>query len=306
MKFQHFTGLIPAPFTPMHAHGLLNITLVKDYFNMIYRNGIRAAFICGTTGEGPSLTILERKALAEAWVDAAKGVEDFKIMTVVGGTSLEDCKELAIHAKQIGLYGVSLLSPYYYKPTSAEVIAACCKEVAAVVPEMPFYFYHIPIMTGVNFPMIELLKLVHNQIPNFAGIKYSHEDHMDLLSCMHFENSQYDILWGRDENLLSGMAMGVKAAIGSTYNYIAPLYHQLIEAFNQGDLQKARDLQQASVEIIRLLGTYGGIPTGKAFMKLLGMDCGTCRLPMIDLTIEQMEIFNKKAGLTAFETYKMK
>jgi len=306
MKFQHFTGLIPAPFTPMHAHGLLNITLVKDYFNMIYRNGIRAAFICGTTGEGPSLTILERKALAEAWVDAAKGVEDFKIMTVVGGTSLEDCKELAIHAKQIGLYGVSLLSPYYYKPTSVEVIAACCKEVAAVVPEMPFYFYHIPIMTGVNFPMIELLKLVHNQIPNFAGIKYSHEDHMDLLSCMHFENSQYDILWGRDENLLSGMAMGVKAAIGSTYNYIAPLYHQLIEAFNQGDLQKARDLQQASVEIIRLLGTYGGIPTGKAFMKLLGMDCGTCRLPMIDLTIEQMEIFNKKAGLTAFETYKMK
>lgn len=306
MKFQHFTGLIPAPFTPMHAHGLLNITLVKDYFNMIYRNGIRAAFICGTTGEGPSLTILERKALAEAWVDAAKGVEDFKIMTVVGGTSLEDCKELAIHAKQIGLYGVSLLSPYYYKPTSVEVIAACCKEVAAVVPEMPFYFYHIPIMTGVNFPMIELLKLVHNQIPNFAGIKYSHEDHMDLLSCMHFENSQYDILWGRDENLLSGMAMGVKAAIGSTYNYIAPLYHQLIEAFNQGDLQKARDLQQASVEIIRLLGTYGGIPMGKAFMKLLGMDCGTCRLPMIDLTIEQMEIFNKKAGLTAFETYKMK
>jgi len=306
MKFQHFTGLIPAPFTPMHAHGLLNITLVKDYFNMIYRNGIRAAFICGTTGEGPSLTILERKALAEAWVDAAKGVEDFKIMTVVGGTSLEDCKELAIHAKQIGLYGVSLLSPYYYKPTSVEVIAACCKEVAAVVPEMPFYFYHIPIMTGVNFPMIELLKLVHNQIPNFAGIKYSHEDHMDLLSCMHFENSQYDILWGRDENLLSGMAMGVKAAIGSTYNYIAPLYHQLIEAFNQGDLQKARNLQQASVEIIRLLGTYGGIPTGKAFMKLLGMDCGTCRLPMIDLTIEQMEIFNKKAGLTAFETYKMK
>jgi len=306
MKFQHFTGLIPAPFTPMHAHGLLNITLVKDYFNMIYRNGIRAAFICGTTGEGPSLTILERKALAEAWVDAAKGVEDFKIMTVVGGTSLEDCKELAIHAKQIGLYGVSLLSPYYYKPTSVEVIAACCKEVAAVVPEMPFYFYHIPIMTGVNFPMIELLKLVHNQIPNFVGIKYSHEDHMDLLSCMHFENSQYDILWGRDENLLSGMAMGVKAAIGSTYNYIVPLYHQLIEAFNQGDLQKARDLQQASVEIIRLLGTYGGIPTGKAFMKLLGMDCGTCRLPMIDLTIEQMEIFNKKAGLTAFETYKMK
>jgi len=306
MKFQHFTGLIPAPFTPMHADGSLNATLIKDYFTMIYRNGIRAAFICGTTGEGPSLTISERKSLAEAWVDAAKGSEDFKIMTVVGGTSMDDCKELALHAKQIGLYGVSLLSPYYYKPSSVKMITACCSEVAAVVPDMPFYFYHIPVMTGVNFPMIELLKLVHNQIPNFAGIKYSHEDHMDLLSCIHFENSQYDILWGRDENLLSGMAMGVKAAIGSTYNYIAPLYHQLIKAFNQGDLQKARDLQQASVEIIRLLGSYGGIPTGKAFMKLLGMDCGNCRLPMIDLSSEQMKSFISTTALTSFETYKMK
>ncbi len=306
MRFQHFTGLIPAPFTPMHAGGSINISLIKDYCGLLYRNGIRAAFICGTTGEGASLTIAERKAVSEAWAEAAKGYTDFKIMTVVGGTSLEDCKELALHAKQIGLYGVSLLSPYYYKPSSVELIAACCSEVAAVVPDMPFYFYHIPVMTGVNFPMIELLKLVHNQIPNFAGIKYSHEDHMDLLSCIHFENSQYDILWGRDENLLSGMAMGVKAAIGSTYNYIAPLYQKLIEAFNQGDLQKARQLQQASVEMIRLLINYGGIPTGKAYMKLLGMDCGECRLPLRNLTSDQSKQFKVDLGLTDFDLYKMK
>ncbi len=306
MKFQHFTGLIPAPFTPMHAGGSLNTTVIKDYFNMIYRNGIRAAFICGTTGEGASLTISERKALAEAWVDAAKAFADFKIMTVVGGTSLEDCKELAVHAKQIGLYGVSLLSPYYYKPSSVEALAACCKELADVVPDMQFYYYHIPVMTGVNFPMVELLKLVHNKIPNFAGIKYSHEDHMDLLSCIHFENSQYDILWGRDENLLSGMAMGVKAAIGSTYNYIAPLYQELIEAFNRDDLQKARELQQASIEMIRLLVNYGGIPTGKAYMKLVGMDCGECRLPLRSLTSDQSKQFKVDLGLTDFDLYKMK
>jgi N-acetylneuraminate lyase len=306
MKYQHFTGLIPAPFTPMHVDGSLNITLVKDYFNMIYRNDIRAAFICGTTGEGPSLTISECKALAEAWVDAAKGVEDFKIMTVVGGTSLEDCKELAIHAKQIGLYGISLLSPYYYKPSSVEVIAACCKEVAAVVPDMPFYYYHIPITTGVNFPMIELLRLVHDNIPNFVGIKYSHEDHMDLLSCLQFQHSHYDILWGRDENLLSGMSMGIKAAIGSTYNYIAPLYLNLIDAFNSGDLQKARELQSVSIELIKLLIKYGGIPTGKAYMQLVGVDCGPCRLPLQNLTSQRQKQFLEELSLIDFDLYKMK
>jgi N-acetylneuraminate lyase len=172
MTYQHFAGVIPAPFTPFKGNGTIDFGLIPSYLNMLYRNGIRAAFICGTTGEGPSLTISERKALAEAWVDAAKGHDDFKIMTVVGGTCIEDCKELALHAKQIGLYGISLLSPYYYKPASVEAIALCCKEVAAVVPDMPFYFYHIPVMTGVNFPMIDLLKLVHGQIPNFAGIKF--------------------------------------------------------------------------------------------------------------------------------------
>lgn len=306
MKFQHFNGLIPAPFTPLHASGSLNTEVIKNYFNMIYRNGIRAAFICGTTGEGPSLSVSERKALAEAWVDLAKGFPDFKLMTVVGGTSLKDCKELAIHSKEIGLYGISLLSPYYFKPSSIEVLAECCKEVANVVPDMPFYYYHIPVLTGVNFPMIELLKRVHHQIPNFAGIKFSHEDHMDLLSCLQFEKSQYDILWGRDENLLSGLAMGVKAAIGSTYNYIAPLYQELIEAFNKGDFQKARQLQQASIDVIRLLIKYGGIPTGKAYMKLIGMDCGECRLPLLSLTSDQSEQFKADVGQTDFDLYKMK
>jgi N-acetylneuraminate lyase len=306
MKFEHFSGLIPAPFTLMQYDGSLNTGSIKDYFNLLYRNGIRAVFICGTTGEGTSLSIPERKLLAEAWVDAAKGHKDFKIMAVVGGSSIVDCKELALHAKQVGLYGISMLSPHFYKPASVEMLASCCKEVASVVPDMPFYFYHIPVMTGVNFPMIELLKLIHDQIPNFAGIKYSHEDHMDLLSCLHFENGHYDILWGRDENLLSGLALGIKSAIGSSYNYIAPLYQQLIEVFEQGDLQEARQLQQASIEIIRLLGLYGGVPTGKAYMNLLGLNCGNCRLPLNRLTADEMSDFKKRVLTTAFDSYKMK
>jgi N-acetylneuraminate lyase len=123
---------------------------------------------------------------------------------------------------------------------------------------------------------------------------------------LQFQNGYYDILWGRDENLLSGISMGVKAAIGSTYNYIAPLYLNLIDAFNMGDLQKARELQIVSIELIKLLIKYGGIPTGKVYMQLVGLDCGTCRLPLQNLTSQRQKQFIEELSLIDFDLYKMK
>ena len=279
MPFERIEGLIPAPFTPMHADGSLHLELIPAYYRLLHANGIRAVFICGTTGEGESMTLSERKAVAEAWADAASADPQFKVMTMVGGTCIQDCIELALHAKATGLYAVSLLAPYFFKPATADHLLDYCAAVAGAVPEMPFYYYHIPVMTQVNFPMIGFLEKAAKRIPNFAGIKYSNEDHMDLLSCLQYSGNNYDIFWGRDENLLSAMAMGARAAIGSTYNYIAPLYHDLIKAFLRNDLPKARELQQISVDLIRLLGRHGGIPTGKAYMKMLGLDLGGCRMP---------------------------
>jgi len=76
------------------------------------------------------------------------------------------------------------------------------------------------------------------------------------------------------------LVLGATGGVGSTYNYAAPLYYQLINAFNKGDLELARELQQKSIEMIRLLGKYGGIATGKAYMKYVGFDCGGFRLPV--------------------------
>ncbi|MEY4336610.1 MAG: hypothetical protein RLZZ45_1529 [Bacteroidota bacterium] len=306
MPYQHFKGLIPAPFTPMHPDGSLNLDIIPDYFRSLVRNNIEAVFICGTTGEGTALTMAEKKAVAEAWKKASADHPGFRIMTMVGGTCIEDCIELAQHAKDTGLWGASLIAPYFFKPSSVEVLASFFTRVASSVPELPFYYYHIPVMTHVNFPMIQFLKSMDGRLENFAGIKYSYEDHMDLLSCLQYSNAKYDIFWGRDENLLSATVMGVKAAIGSTYNYMAPLYHDLLEAFKRGDLERARILQNSSIELIRLLGQYGGIGTGKAYMKLAGLDLGTCRLPNQTLDVGHFDQFSKEALSLGFDQFRMK
>lgn len=303
MSQKHLQGLIAAPFTPMNNDGSVNLELIPQYYEMLKANGVTGAFICGSTGEGVSMSVSEKKAVAEAWAACSKNDKDFIVMPLLGGTSLTDCKELAIHAREIGLNAVSFTSPFYFKPANVEMLAKCCAEVASAVPDMPFYYYHIPVLTGVGFPMYDLLKAIDGLIPNFAGVKYTHEDFMDFLSCINFQNGKYDMLWGRDENMLPALAVGAKASVGSTFNYAAPLYYQLMDAFNNGDLAKAQLLQQQSIDMIRLLGKYGGIATGKAYMKLIGLNCGGFRLPvknMSDTEFEQFRNDTKQIGFSNF------
>jgi len=303
MNIQHLQGLIAAPFTPMKNDGTLNTSVVPSYYEMLAANNVSGAFICGSTGEGVSLSIQEKKEVIKAWADCTKGDPEFKVMALVGGTCIADCIALSKYAQQEGLYAVSFTAPFYFKPADVEALAACCKAIADEVPGMPFYYYHIPVLNGVDFPMIQLLKNIEGKIPNFAGIKYTHEDFMDFLSCLHFQNAKYDLLWGRDESMLSALAVGAKGAVGSTFNYAAPLYYGLIDAFNNGDFDNAQALQQQSIDMISLLGKYGGIATGKAYMKMIGMDCGEFRLPVKNMNGQQFELFKKDVEQINFNSF---
>lgn len=303
MATKKLQGLIAAPFTPMHPDGTLHLSLIPAYYEMLKANGVTGAFICGSTGEGVSLTLHEKKSVATTWAECTRNDPQFTVMPLVGGTCLNDSIELSIHARETGLDAISFTAPFYFKPANVDILAQCCQEVAAAVPDMPFYYYHIPVLTGVSFPMIDLLNAVDERIPNFAGIKYTHEDFMDFQSCIHFRQGKYDMLWGRDENMLPALSLGSKGAVGSTYNYAAPLYHNLIQAFEQGDLELAQQLQQKSIDMIRLLGKYGGIATGKAYMKIIGMDCGGFRLPVSNMNEASFEVFKKEVAQLGFEQY---
>ncbi len=303
MNIAHFDGLIAAPFTPMHGNGDLNLQVIPGYYNMLKRNGVNAAFICGSTGEGVSLSMEEKKAVATAWANCTALDESFKVIMFLGGTCIADCKELALHAQSEGLFAVSFTAPFYFKPANVKMLASCCVEIASVVPDLPFYYYHIPVLTGVNFPMIDFLKEMDGRTHNFAGIKYTHEDFMDFLSCLNYGDGKYEMMWGRDENMLSALVLGTKSAIGSTYNYAAPLYLNLIEAYNNGNMEKARALQQQSIDMIRLLGKYGGIATGKAFMKAISVDCGEFRLPVKNMSEQDFSTFTEDLKAIDFDQY---
>ena len=99
------------------------------------------------------------------------------------------------------------------------------------------------------------------------------------------------------------VAVGAEGAVGSTFNYAAPLYLRLMELFAGNDLLSAQALQQKSIDMIRLLGKYGGISVGKSYMKLVGMDCGNFRLPVSNMNAVQFEAFSKDVAALGFSQF---
>lgn len=291
MKIQKFEGLVAAPFTPMDKGGNINYDMINLYYDFLEKNGVLGAFINGSTGEGASLTQKEKQLQAEKWAGCLGKGGKVRVINLVGGTSYGECIENAVFSAEIGTSAIAIVAPYYFKPADTDHLADFIARIGESVPQMPVYFYHIPWLTGVNMQMISLLEKITSRLPNFAGIKYTHDNFADFLSCLNFRDGCYDLLWGKDECLLPALSLGCKGCVGSTYNYAAPLYHNIIDAFNRGNLAEARRLQQISINMAGLFGKYEGIATGKAYMKYIGIDCGQFRSPLKNIPDEMYNEF---------------
>jgi len=292
------TGLIAAPFTAMNADGSLNLPMIERQAAALAENGVNGAFICGTTGEGLSLTTDERVQIAEKWVSAAP--RSLRIIVHVGHQSVSESRVLAAHAGRIGASAFATIAPTFFRVTNLEQLVDYCAQIAEGAPGLPFYYYHFPIMAEADLPMYEFLRLASHRIPNLAGIKFTHENLMDYTRCLNFEEGRFNILFGRDEILLAALAMGGTGAVGSTYNYIAPVYHRLMEAFSAGDMENARRFQSIAIGIIAVMSRHGGLAAGKAMMKMIGLDCGPVRAPLQNLSREALESLTRELEQVGF------
>jgi N-acetylneuraminate lyase len=280
--------LIAATFTAFHDDGTLDLRKVEEQARSLVEDGVRSVFVCGTTGEGASLSSSERAAVTGRWCEAAG--DELEVIVHVGHTSLAEARALAAHAESVGVAGIAAVAPYYHRPRGVEELVSFCAEAAAAAPRTPFYYYHIPSMTGVDLPMAEFLCAAGPKIPTLAGVKFTHEDLADYGRCLDVAEDRYEIFFGRDEMLLAGLSLGARAAVGSTYNFAAPLYRQVAEAFELGDMGTARKAQALARDMIVVAVRHGGLPAFKAMMRLAGVDCGPCRLPLKALDVAQWEL----------------
>lgn len=280
-------GLIDAPFTPFHEDGSLNLALIPEYAALLARNGLKGVFINGSSGEGYMLTEEERMQLAEAWMAAVP--KDFKVIVHVGSTSVMSSRRLAEHAQKIGAWGIGAMATPFPKIGNIEQLCRYCEEIASAAPELPFYYYHIPAFNGAFLSMYDFLKAVDGRIPNFAGIKYTFESLYEYNRCRRYQNGKFDMLHGQDETILPCLAMGgAQGGIGGTTNYNGRCLTGILEAWEKGDLEKARQLQDFAQDVIDVICNFrGNIVGGKRIMKLIGLDLGPNRVPFMSVTDEE-------------------
>jgi N-acetylneuraminate lyase len=282
MPHLRLRGLVAAPHTPFKPNGELSLGVVRAQARLLENNDVRGAFICGTTGEGSSLTDGERRLVAEAWAKERRA--PLALIVHVGHLNLSVSCDLARHAQQIGADAIAAIAPFFFKPSGAAELVDWCARIAKSAPKLPFYYYHIPALTSVNIPVADFIRRAHGRIPTLAGIKFTDGDLMAFSQAMTASDGRYELLFGRDEVLLAALALGAVGAVGSTYNFAAPVYNGVIKAFAAGRIAEARRCQRKAVAMIGALNRHGGLSAGKAVMKFLGVDCGPVRPPLHALT----------------------
>ena len=290
MKPLGLTGLIAAPFTPFLPDLTLNLAIIPKVAEHLVRHGVTGVFVNGSTGEYASLTREERLAQSEAWrkVTGPK----LKLIVHVGHNSLVECQALAQHAESVAADAIGALMPSYFRPPTLAATVEFCRQIAEAAPKTPFYYYHIPHMTGVNFDMRELLPEISKRVPTFAGIKFTGNNLLDYSLSLAAAGADFDIPFGFDDILLAALSLGARAAVGSTYNFAAPLFHKMIQAHRAGQREAARQHQVYIQKMSAAFGPVGWLPASKVIMARLGLDCGPARPPFPVLTEELKAAFN--------------
>ncbi len=292
MKSLDITGLVAATVTPIKSNGDLNLAVVPSIIDHLVKDGIQGIYIAGSTGEGMSLTDDERREIAEAYVDAAKG--KLKTVVQVGHNSMRSSAELAAHAESIGADAVSATPPGYFKPANEQELVESLLPVVEASGNTAFYYYNIPFLSGINLNPMKFTDIAMDRLSTFKGIKYSDGGTLYNLPLLQKVAPELEFLAGSDEAYLTALAIGYKGAVGSTYNYAAPIYDKVRSAFESGNMEDARIWQGRALQMIEAMFATCGRASLKDMMQIIGIDCGPVRRPITPSSADQVKLLETR------------
>ena len=286
MKQPLFSGACTALVTPFLSNQV-NYPMLEQLLRRQMESGIHAVVLCGTTGEAPTLTDAEK---IEIFRRGKSFVEDG--CTIIAGTG-SNCTahtvDLSIAAEEAGADALLVVSPYYNKATP-EGLYAHYEAIARAV-HIPIILYNVPSRTGVDMPVEVYRRL--SRIPNIVGVKEASTDITKITKILAACGPRFSVWSGNDDLTLPVIALGGKGVISVTAN-VAPVQVQaLASAALDGDLDTASSLQLRLQPLNELMFcAVNPIPV-KAAMRLIGYDCGFCRLPLTPLPGEHFEKLEK-------------
>ncbi|KAK9505352.1 hypothetical protein O3M35_009432 [Rhynocoris fuscipes] len=298
MKYS-FRGFMAPVFTAFTESMEVNYDIIPKYAEYLQKRGVNGVLINGTTGEGVSLNIDERKRVTQEWSWAVKTTKQ-SLMVQIGGTSMTNVIELAKHAESQNADALLCLPELFFKPKRCQDLVDYLKLVAKAAPNTPLLYYHIPSFTDVNLDMESFIEMACEEIPTFAGIKFTHTNLEEGARCVQIgKEKDVAIFLGADQLLSAATILGFDSAIATTLNMWPELLIDIQRNVNNGNTDKAMALQEKLTKRINQIIKHGSwVPTMKAVMNLSSeFDMGKPRPPLVPLTKLQIQtiatIFSK-------------
>ena len=273
MKIPLFTGVCTALVTPfLGSH--VNFPLLERLIQRQIDAGISAIVLCGTTGESPTLTDQEKIDIFRR--SKAYAGDRIKIVCGTGSNDTQHSIQLSIAAQEVGADGLLLVSPYYNKGNLAGQFAHYIAIAQSV--KIPIILYNVPSRTGVDLSVALYQKL--SQISNIVGVKEASTDIVKTTRIRNACGPDFHVWSGNDEMAVASMALGAQGVISVLSNVLPVETQSMAQAALAGDFDTAADLQCRMLPLIdALFQETNPIPV-KAAMKVIGYDCGECRLPL--------------------------
>ncbi|KAF5303603.1 hypothetical protein FQA39_LY09850 [Lamprigera yunnana] len=287
-----YRGVMAPVFTPFKndTNRTVNVDAIPAYADYCKKSGITGILANGTTGEGMAMDKKERLLVAEIWAQLCKQNKQH-FMVQVGGASLPDVIDMTRHAEKIGADSILCLPDLFYKPATPADLIRYLQTVAKAAPSTPLLYYHIPRITTVNVHMGTFLNVLGDNVPSFAGIKFSSTILDEALSAVKASNEKYIVFLGSHAIMAGAYVLGIKSSIITTQNILPQLGHTIFENVSGRDISKAQIAQNNLNAVISKIINYGPwVPSTKAAMSILSaVDMGPPRDPFQPLTKVQMK-----------------
>jgi len=279
-------GIVTALVTPFNLEGELDENALERIVEFQIAKRVHGLYPCATFGEGPTMTLEQRKRVAEIVIEKSR--HHVPVVVQVGAPDASTTIELARHAEHVGADAIAVVTPYYYNPDE-KALVEYYRQVSEKVA-IPIFIYNIPYRTTVNITPDIALKIVE-AAPRVQGIKDSSRDFMQVLEYIEKLPKNFIILNGADAYILPALIMGATGAMSAYSNAFPELYVSLYDLFKKGDYDKAREVQFKINITRRILRLHAQpfIQPVKEAMRMRGIPAGFVRRPLRPMTEQEID-----------------
>jgi len=275
-----FGRLLVAMVSPFTAAGALDIDAAQRLATRLVDGGCDGLVVNGTTGESPTTTDAEKFDLLHAVVEAVGARA-----TVVAGAGTYDTAHsvhLAQDAEKAGAHGLLLVTPYYSRPSQEGLVAHFTTIAGAA--RLPVMLYDIPPRSVVPIEVDTLRRLAEH--PGIVAVK---DAKGDLLAGSRVLASTGLAYYSGDDALnLPWLSVGAAGFVSVIGHVVPERLRRMLDAFEAGDVARARELHHGMLPVLRAFGRVGGVPFAKAALRLTGLDAGEPRLPLLPPDLGQL------------------